>query len=102
MAALAESLKPILRSLPNLQLLEDKCAEASVEEVGLFTFDDLTYEGELLRDALSKQMAFVQNQIVARTQTNLTPAQLEEFVRTCLTWFISSYPSCLGERIPLL
>ncbi|KAK9471047.1 calponin homology domain-containing protein [Dipodascopsis tothii] len=64
-----------------LKKLEEDCNEANIEEndYTVFSYDDLNYEYGLTRDVLTKKLAFIENQIVARSMTNLTPIQLEEF-----------------------
>jgi Ca2+-binding EF-hand superfamily protein len=42
----------------------------------------LTFEYGLLTEALIKKSAFIENQIVARSKTNFTPEQLEQYSET--------------------
>ena len=44
--------------------------------------EDLSFDYELLSQALSKKAAFIENQMVARSMTNLTAQQLEEYSET--------------------
>ncbi|KAJ6130486.1 hypothetical protein N7512_003266 [Penicillium capsulatum] len=57
------------------------CAEANIEENDFttYTLDELSYELSLVKSSISKKLAFLENQMVARNMTNLTPIQLEEF-----------------------
>ncbi|KAN0064329.1 alpha-actinin [Thecaphora frezii] len=77
-------LEPIKESLATIEAVEQECKEANVEENDhtIFTVDDLIFELELVRTSVSKKLAFIENQIVSRQHTNLTPAQLEEFEST--------------------
>lgn len=44
--------------------------------------EDLSFDYDLLTQALAKKAAFIENQIVARSMTNLTAQQLEEYSET--------------------
>ncbi|KAK3112542.1 alpha-actinin, partial [Teratosphaeriaceae sp. CCFEE 6253] len=61
--------------------LEGECQEANIEENDFtpYTYDELAYELGLVRSSVQKKLAFLENQLVARNLTNLTPIQLEEF-----------------------
>ncbi|KAJ3894239.1 actinin-like protein [Lentinula edodes] len=63
---------------------EAECNAANIEEndYTIFTCQDLEFELELLVQRISKKIAFIDNQIVSRNMTNLTPAQLEQFEST--------------------
>ncbi|PFH51257.1 hypothetical protein AMATHDRAFT_75099 [Amanita thiersii Skay4041] len=63
---------------------EAECMAANVEENDhtVFTCQDLAFELELLVQSIAKKIAFIDNQIVSRNMTNLTPAQLEQFEST--------------------
>ncbi|KAH9948880.1 actinin-like protein [Amylocystis lapponica] len=63
---------------------EAECNAANVDEndYTVFTCQDLEFELELLVQSISKKIAFIDNQIVSRNMTNLTPAQLEQFEST--------------------
>ncbi|KAF5369426.1 hypothetical protein D9758_002608 [Tetrapyrgos nigripes] len=63
---------------------EDQCSAANVEEndYTVFTTQDLEFELELLVQSIHKKFTFIDNQIVSRNMTNLTPAQLEQFEST--------------------
>ncbi|KAI7629102.1 alpha-actinin-2, partial [Hortaea werneckii] len=61
--------------------LDQQCQEANIEEndYTVYTYDELVYEMSLVKSSVQKKLAFLDNQIVARNMTNLTPIQLEEF-----------------------
>jgi hypothetical protein len=63
---------------------EEDCMAANVEEndYTVFTSQDLSFELELVVQSITKKIAFIDNQIVSRNMTNLTPAQLEQFEST--------------------
>ncbi|KAG6903161.1 hypothetical protein C0995_004709 [Termitomyces sp. Mi166 len=67
--------------LANVACVEAECGAANVEEndYTVFTCQDLEFELELLNQSVGKKIAFIDNQIVSRNMTNLTPAQLEQF-----------------------
>jgi Ca2+-binding EF-hand superfamily protein len=77
----SEQLKPLDDMLKELKKLNDKCVEANVEENDhtVYSCDELEYELGLAKQSVVKKLAFIENQIVARSMTNLTPIQLEEF-----------------------
>lgn len=70
--------------LKQLEETDRECQEANVEENDhtVHTLDDLVFELELVTTSVAKKLAFIENQIVSRQHTNLTPAQLEEFEST--------------------
>ncbi|KAJ3731291.1 actinin-like protein [Lentinula guzmanii] len=76
-SALSETLKHVAAA-------EAECNAANIEEndYTIFTCQDLEFELELLVQSISKKIAFIDNQIVSRNMTNLTPAQLEQFEST--------------------
>lgn len=82
--ALQGDLVPLGEELRQLEAVENQCKEANVEENDhtVFTLDDLVFELELVTTSVAKKLAFIENQIVSRQHTNLTPAQLEEFEST--------------------
>jgi len=63
---------------------EAACNDANIDENDhtVFTCQDLSFEFELVIQNISKKIAFLDNQIVSRNMTNLTPAQLEQFEST--------------------
>lgn len=75
------NLPPLDAFLDTIADLDEQCAEANIEENDFttYTFDELSYELGLVKSSVSKKLAFLENQTVARNMTNLTPIQLEEF-----------------------
>ncbi|KAG6833447.1 hypothetical protein H0H87_006813 [Tephrocybe sp. NHM501043] len=67
--------------LADVARAEAECGAANVEEndYTVFTCQDLEFELELLNQSVGKKIAFIDNQVVSRDMTNLTPAQLEQF-----------------------
>lgn len=78
---LSENLAPLDAYLETIAAVDAKCEEANIEENDFttYTYDELCYELSLVKTSVSKKLAFLENQIVARNMTNLTPIQLEEF-----------------------
>lgn len=78
---LNSNLPPLDEYLESLATLDQQCMEANIEEndYTTYTYDELAYELSLVRSSVSKKMAFLENQTIARNMTNLTPIQLEEF-----------------------
>lgn len=78
---LSDKLKPLESVLGELKVLDAKCEEANVEEndYTIYSCHELEYELEMAKQSVVKKLAFIENQIVARSMTNLTPIQLEEF-----------------------
>ncbi|CAG8552262.1 1003_t:CDS:2, partial [Scutellospora calospora] len=81
---LSAKLGPLENSLRRIEELDMQCREANVEEndYTVFSVDDLKFELGLVQQSITKKSSFIENQIVARNMTNLTPAQLEEFEGT--------------------
>ncbi|KAF9565080.1 actinin-like protein [Agrocybe pediades] len=71
-------------ALSTVAQAEAECNAANVEEndYTIFTCQDLEFELELVMHSITKKITFIDNQIVSRNMTNLTPAQLEEFEST--------------------
>ncbi|KAJ5461637.1 Alpha-actinin-like protein 1 [Penicillium daleae] len=78
---LNDNLPPLDAFLDTIAELDEQCAEANIEENDFttYTLDELSYEFSLVKSSISKKLAFLENQMVARNMTNLTPIQLEEF-----------------------
>ncbi|TVY68706.1 Alpha-actinin-like protein, partial [Lachnellula suecica] len=78
---LNENLAPLNQYLETIAVVDQKCEEANIEENDFttYTYDELCYEMSLVKSSVSKKLAFLDNQVVARNMTNLTPIQLEEF-----------------------
>ncbi|CAO3696360.1 unnamed protein product [Umbelopsis ramanniana] len=77
-------LQPLQSSLQKIEDLDRQCEEANTEEndYTIYSVEDLSFELSLVQKAVQKKSAFIENQIVSRNMTNLTPAQLEEFEST--------------------
>lgn len=78
---LSYNLQPLEQYLEGIAILDKKCQEANIDENDFttYTYDELCYELGLVRQSCQKKLAFLENQMVARNMTNLTPIQLEEF-----------------------
>ncbi|KAJ0160963.1 Alpha-actinin-like protein 1 [Colletotrichum tanaceti] len=78
---LSDNLPPLDKYLETIAALDAKCQEANIEENDFttYTYDELVYEHGLVKSSVQKKLAFLDNQMVARNMTNLTPIQLEEF-----------------------
>ncbi|ERS97813.1 hypothetical protein HMPREF1624_05984 [Sporothrix schenckii ATCC 58251] len=78
---LSQNLPPLEKYLATIAAVDAQCQEANIEENDFttYTYDELTYELGLVKASVSKKLAFLENQMVARSMTNLTPIQLEEF-----------------------
>lgn len=78
---LNENLAPMNQYLEKIADVDRKCEEANIEENDFttYTYDELSYELGLVKNSVLKKLAFLDNQVVARSMTNLTPIQLEEF-----------------------
>lgn len=78
---LASNIPVLEQYLEGIAVLDEKCQEANIDENDFttYTYDELVYELGLVKQATSKKLTFLENQMVARNMTNLTPIQLEEF-----------------------
>lgn len=78
---LNDNLQPLEEYLRVIAEIDKQCQEANIEEndYTTYTYDELEYELGLAKSSVSKKLAFLENQMVARDMTNLTPIQLEEF-----------------------
>ncbi|KAK6430560.1 alpha-actinin [Oleoguttula sp. CCFEE 5521] len=78
---ISQHLAPMDQFLEVIAKLDKQCQEANIEEndYTTYTYDELVYELSLVRSSVQKKLAFLENQMVARNMTNLTPIQLEEF-----------------------
>lgn len=78
---LSDNLPPLDAYLAKIADVDAKCQEANIEENDFttYTYDELCYELSLVQSSVSKKLSFLDNQMVARSMTNLTPIQLEEF-----------------------
>ncbi|KAJ4302870.1 alpha-actinin [Kalmusia sp. IMI 367209] len=78
---ISDNLAPLDQYLNIIASIDEQCEEANIEENDFttYTYDELEYELGLVKSSVSKKLAFLENQMVARNMTNLTPIQLEEF-----------------------
>lgn len=78
---ISKNLPPLDQYLEIIETLDRKCQEANIEENDFttYTYDELVYELSLVKSSVQKKLVFLENQMVARNMTNLTPIQLEEF-----------------------
>lgn len=78
---LASNIPVLEQYLEGIAVLDEKCQEANIDENDFttYTYDELVYELGLVKQSTSKKLTFLENQMVARSMTNLTPIQLEEF-----------------------
>ena len=78
---LSSNLPPLEEYLEVIADLDQQCQEANIEENDFttYTYDELLYELSLVKACVGKKLTFLENQMVARSMTNLTPIQLEEF-----------------------
>lgn len=78
---ISQNLPPLDQYLGIIENLDKQCQEANIEENDFttYTYDELEYELSLVRSSVQKKLGFLENQMVARNMTNLTPIQLEEF-----------------------
>lgn len=95
---ISDKLQPLDAMLKELKRLDEKCIEANVEEndYTVYSYNELEYEVGLAKQSVVKKLAFVENQIVARSMTNLTPIQLEEF-ESVFRYFDKGQRNCLLE-----
>ncbi|KAM5351402.1 hypothetical protein ACJ41O_004125 [Fusarium nematophilum] len=95
---LSESLSPLDQYLEKIAAVDEKCQEANIEENDFttYTYDELSYELGLVKTSVQKKLAFLENQMVARSMTNLTPIQLEEF-ESVFRHFDRDDTNCLQE-----
>ena len=72
------------QSFASIQSLNTALLEANIDdnEFTIYSVEDLSFDLGLLEQALQKKVGFIENQIVARSKTNFTPQQLEEFSDT--------------------
>ncbi|KAF2764260.1 alpha-actinin, sarcomeric [Teratosphaeria nubilosa] len=78
---ISANLPPLDQYLEIIANLDKQCQEANIDDNDFttYTYDELEYELSLVRSSVQKKLAFLDNQMVARDMTNLTPIQLEEF-----------------------
>ena len=78
---LRENLPPLDEYLKTIADVDAQCNEANIEENDFttYTYEELAYELSLVKTSVSKKLSFLENQLVVRGMSNLTPIQLEEF-----------------------
>ena len=78
---LNENLPPLDTYLESIAAIDQQCEEANIEEndYTTYSYDELSYEFGLVKSSVGKKLSFLENQMVVRNMTNLTPIQLEEF-----------------------
>lgn len=76
---LQRKIAPLEGQLKRLEALDRQCQEALLDDLTVLTLEDLQFDLTQIVHVLTKKAAFIENQMVARNMTNLTPAQLEEF-----------------------
>ncbi|KAM0719059.1 hypothetical protein Q7P37_004964 [Cladosporium fusiforme] len=78
---ISQHLPPLDQYLEVIAKLDKQCEQANIEEndYTTYTHEELVYELSLVRSSVQKKLVFLENQMVARNMTNLTPMQLEEF-----------------------
>lgn len=93
-----ENIQPLEEYLQIIAGVDQQCQEANIEENDFttYTYEELVYELSLVTLSVSKKLAFLENQMVAREMTNLTPIQLEEF-ESVFRHFDRSLRNALGE-----
>ncbi|KAI8914816.1 calponin homology domain-containing protein [Powellomyces hirtus] len=74
-------LEPLKNELHHIEKLNTDCTEANIEGAlfTIYSVDDLLFEFGLVTQTVVKKSAFIENQIVARAHTNITPEQMEAF-----------------------
>lgn len=82
-----------------MDIIDKKCLEANIEdnEYTIYSMDDLDFELGVFVDAVNKKSLFIENQIVARTISNVTPEKLEGFTET-FKQFDASMSNCLSRE----
>ncbi|KAG8951155.1 hypothetical protein FRC03_012625 [Tulasnella sp. 419] len=82
--SIERNLGPLRETFGGIITADEECRLANIEENDhtVFTIEDLDFEFKLVENALMKKIKFIDNQIVSRNMTNLTPAQLEQFEST--------------------
>ncbi|KAH8114728.1 actin cross-linking [Phellopilus nigrolimitatus] len=82
--ALDKKILPFDDLLSAVKRVEEECLAANVDEndYTVFTSQDLEFELGLVRQSITKKSKFIDNQIISRNMSNLTPAQVEQFEST--------------------
>ncbi|KAI8636991.1 actinin-like protein [Parasitella parasitica] len=88
---------PLQESFETIYSLDQQCIDANTEEndYTVYSLEDLSFGLDLVKEAVQQKSAFIQNQIVSRNMTNLTPVQLEQFEQT-FRYFDKDYTNKLS------
>jgi hypothetical protein len=75
---------PLKDTIETLHSLDSACDEANIDdnEFTIYSVEDLVFDLSLVTRSIAKKITFIQNQVIARTKTNFTPQQLEEYSET--------------------
>jgi hypothetical protein len=81
---LSTQFEPLKESLANLEELDSALVQAHIDdnEFTIYSIEDLKFDLSLILQSVSKKISFIENQMIARTKTNFTPAQLEQYSQT--------------------
>ncbi|KAJ3380250.1 hypothetical protein HDU92_006082, partial [Lobulomyces angularis] len=87
---LISGLEPLKQHLKSIEELSRECDEANIDdnEYTIFSVEDLTFELGILHQSdlticlNTTSKAFIENQMVARNYTNITPQQLEGYTES--------------------
>ncbi|KAI3630337.1 hypothetical protein MIR68_011772 [Amoeboaphelidium protococcarum] len=83
---ISEKVTGLNQSFDQIKVADEQCDQAGIEESEredtVFSVEDLEFDFQLVQQACQKKIAFIENQVVARNMTNITPQQLEEFETT--------------------
>ncbi|KAJ3102734.1 hypothetical protein HDU97_000347 [Phlyctochytrium planicorne] len=71
-------------SIKKAELLYQETVNANIvdNQYTVLTYEDLSFDYKLTTATLTKKVAFIENQIIARGVTNVTAAQLDEWTET--------------------
>jgi hypothetical protein len=98
--SLIKQLDPLKSQLKNLSQLDNQLIEANIDdnEYTIYSVEDLGFELGLVTQNVIKKSAFIENQIVARSKTNFTPQQLEQYSETFRTFDKDNSNSLVREE----
>lgn len=77
----SKALRPLETKLGELEKLNNSCTLIGLSDVEytVYTYAELVYEMNLAKAAVASKLSFVENQMVARKVSNLTPELMDEF-----------------------
>lgn len=83
---LTRSFEPLQKLLDIIQTLDQECIEANTEEndYTVYSFEDLSFGLDLVKEAVQKKSAFIQNQVIYLIITQIVLLILITFIRLCL------------------